>query len=475
MHGERAACFRWRDPCKDARPMRVAGRCSEWLGARPRRRGPRCNLTTACAGALLCVVAGCTGGEDLGSSQAASLAVPGPWVIPDDVVAAGDQQFVEFTGAGPWQGESGCGGGLLEGSGILREYVYQHFPQAWEIGGYACRPIVGDPGSMSVHATGRALDIMVYPVGYPDGSEADNQMGDPIGNWLIANAERIGIQQIIWDRWLWRAADPAGEKQRAYSGEHPHNDHLHVELSVEAAALGTPFFQSPQGPPELPSCGVIPAEGGVIDEVDRCAEFYGPPEFWRAVEDAGEGGGLLWTDAFEAAEPSNWARWNLDFAAAGRYRVEYHAVADYAVAPRVRYEVRHVADSEAVWVDQGAADGWVSLGEFDFAAGGYQHVAVFDNVDQPVAEGQHIVFDALRLTPCAGEDCEGGGGAGPDDMEDPEPEPGEEPGAGGEDPESELGGGCAVGSGSEGTATWLIGLLAGMVGLGARRRSAGRM
>jgi MYXO-CTERM domain-containing protein len=440
---------------------------------------PSCNL--AAAGALLWAFAGCSG-EDFGRAASPAIAIPGPWVIPDDVLAAGDAQYVDFTGAGPWRGEEGCGGGLLEGTGRLREYVYQYFPQAWEIGGYSCRPIVGDPNSMSVHATGRALDIMIYPVGYPDGSEADNEMGDPIGNWLIVNAERIGIQQIIWDRWLWRAEDAAGEKDRAYTGEHPHNDHLHVELSVEAAALGTPFFQEEQGPPELPSCGKIPAEGGTIDDVDRCADFFGPPQFWRAVDGSGEGGGLLWTDSFEADEPSNWAKWSLDLAAAGRYRVEYNAVAGYAVAPRVRYEVGHAGASDVIWVDQGAAEGWVSLGEFDFAAGGYQYVAIFDNADGPVADDQHIVFDALRLTPCADEDCasgggddggddgsgDGGGDDGGGDDGDGDP-PGPDPGTGGEDGLGG-GGGCATAgsSGSSGVLGFLLMLLA--VGWVRRRR-----
>jgi hypothetical protein len=408
-------------------------------------------------------------GDQIGRARAASLAVPGPWIIPDDVGAAGDGQYVDFTGAGPWIGEEGCGGGLLEGSAVLREYIADYFPQAWSIGGYACRPIVGDPDSMSVHATGRALDVMIYPVGYPDGTAADNEMGDPIANWLIVNAERIGIQQIIWDRWLWRAEDPAGQKDRAYTGEHPHNDHIHLELSVEAADLGTAFFHEEQAPPALPSCGRVPAEGAVIDDVDRCADFFGPPEYWRSVDGSGEGGGLLWTDSFQAADPSNWAAWSLDFAAAGRYRVEYRAVQGYALAPRVRYEIEHAGTTDEIWVDQGAVpDGWVSLGEFDFAGGGYQHVALFDNTDQPVAADQHIVFDALRLTPCPGGECAPAGGddgssddGSGDDGSGDGTDPGD-PGDPGGDPGSpELGGGgggcsAAPGRGASGGALLLV-------------------
>ncbi|HTE54767.1 MAG TPA: hypothetical protein VK698_28130, partial [Kofleriaceae bacterium] len=289
---------------------------------------------------------------------------------------------------------------------------------------------------------------------------------------------------IIWDRWLWRAEDAPGSKDRAYTGEHPHNDHVHVELSVEAAALGTPFFEEEQGPPELPSCGQLPAAGGVIDDLDRCADFFGPPEFWRAVDGAGEGGELLWTNSFQSDEPSNWAKWSLDLAAAGRYRVEFHAVADYAVSPRVRYEVRHGETSDEVWVDQSAADGWVSLGEFDFTAGGYQYVAMFDNVPDPVDDEQHIVFDALRVSPCAGDSCAGSGGdgggdggggeddgsGGDDGSGDPGPGDGSQPGG---DPEL-AGGGCTVGGSGAGdsgsTAICLMLSLVALLGRAAGRR-----
>jgi MYXO-CTERM domain-containing protein len=444
-------------------------------------RGRRHGLWFLC-GMVGLMVGGACSGEDEASKRAAALAEPGPWLIPDDVMAAGDEQFVEFTSGGPWVGEEGCGGGLLEGTGILREYLFTYYPQAHEIGGYACRPIVGDPANMSVHATGRALDIMIHPV---DGGEADNEMGDPIANWFVANAEYIGVQQIIWDRLVWRAQDAPGEKARPYTGEHPHHDHVHVELSVEAAGLGTPFFQEEQGPPDMPSCGTVAPEGGVIDDLDSCADFYGPPEYWRAVDGEGEGGSLLWTDAFESPEPSNWARWNLDFASGGTYRVEYHAVADYALAPRVRYEIRHGTENEVVWIDQSAQSGWVALGDFDFAAGSGQSVAVFDNVDQPVAEGQHIVFDALRVTPCSGGECLGGD-PGPDGDPDGEDQGSGDPGSGDpEDPSSgagsgpdddtgsasNLAGGCSAASGSTG-ATWLVVLFgAALVRFRPRRQS----
>lgn len=139
----------------------------------------------------------------------------------------------------------------------------------------------------------------------------------------------------------------------------------------------------------------------------------------------------------------------------------------------MRHEVRHGGDTEVVYVNQGAADGWVSLGELDFAAGGYQSVAMFDNADGPVEAGQHIVFDALRITPCDDEAC-GEVNPGEPPGQEPEPEPGDdgtddgEAGSGGQ----LTGGGCASGGGARGGsgpggAAWMLPLVAALL---VRRR-----
>ena len=57
-------------------------------------------------------------------------------------------------------------------------------------------------------------------------------------------------------------------------------------------------------------------------------------------------------------------------------------------------------------VDQGVADGWVSLGVFAFDDEG--RVRVLDNVDGAVAANQHIVADAVQLTRIAVPPTDGG-------------------------------------------------------------------
>ena len=170
-------------------------------------------------------------------------------MAPADVLAAGDLQGnIEYTGAGPWLGEESCTDGLEPGTEALGDYLQMYFPQVPSVGGFSCRPINGNNSQASVHSTGRALDIFI-PLTADGG--ADNDLGDPIAHWLIRNAETIGIQLIIWDLSTWAPYRDVGERAAAYTGAHPHDDHLHVELTVEAAALGTPWFDESWTAPDI--------------------------------------------------------------------------------------------------------------------------------------------------------------------------------------------------------------------------------
>lgn len=175
--------------------------------------------------------------DDRAESSSSELAKPGDWKPPPDVHAAGQEQYVRYDDALPWDGGANCGGRLLDGTKKLAEYLKAKFPQITYAGGYACRPNTANPSKTSVHGTGRALDLML-PL---DDGEADNDVGDPIANWLVMNAEAIGVQFIIWDRASW-SASRSGDKVRHYTGPHPHHDHIHVELNLEGGAGETPFF-----------------------------------------------------------------------------------------------------------------------------------------------------------------------------------------------------------------------------------------
>ncbi|MDX2089895.1 MAG: GH25 family lysozyme [Kofleriaceae bacterium] len=196
-------------------------------------------------------------------------------------------------------------------------------------------------------------------------------------------------------------------------------------------------------------CGTLPGEGGMIDDGDVCFTSGGPPASLRNVTDAGEGGDLVWTHATDGNE-ANFARWTIDLAEAGRYRVEVYTAGAYAESTKARYIVSANGREHEVMLDQSAADGWQTLATLDFAAGGSQWIHLGDSTGEPVADKVQLVFDAIRLTRI-------------DPNTDPTEFPGEE--------ESKADGGCNAG-GASGSAMGLA--LLGFVGRRRRLRSGPR-
>lgn len=184
-------------------------------------------------------------------------------------------------------------------------------------------------------------------------------------------------------------------------------------------------------------CAAIPA-GGIIDQRSACYVAGGEPRYWRR-EAAGYADSREWTGTTAAGAAGNFAVWAIRPTRAGRYRVEVYAAG--GAARMARYEVRHAAGSDAVVVDQAAADGFVTLGEFAFVAAADtnedQRVLLADNTG---ASGDKLVFDAVRVTALDG------GGEGADD------------------------GGCAVGGGGGGGLAAALAALAALV----RRRASDR-
>ena len=116
-----------------------------------------------------------------------------------------------------------------------------------------------------------------------------------------------------------------------------------------------------------------------MDERGDCAQIMGPSEYWRLAEGAGDGQSLFWTNAVEAAERANWARWQPKFSEAGEYELEVYLDSAFAIHAQARYELVHAGETTELVVDQGAASGWHSLGTFDFDAGLGQSLSLFDN------------------------------------------------------------------------------------------------
>lgn len=373
------------------------------------------SLLLAASGAL----GGCTSGPELAPGEeaqfgeaSAAQSSPGPWVIPPGTYAIADPQWVDYEPAGPWDGGAHCYGSLTPGTQVLRQYLLDRFPAISSIGGYNCAPGVAFPDRMGIHGTGRAIDVMIPEVG----GSADNDAGDPVGNFLLANQELIGVQYVIWDGWDWVSSHSPGDHDGPYTGSsNMHENHLHVELSPTSHVMHdtTNWFENAVVVPEELNCPVA-AAGALIDDDNPCVVFLGNPDYWRHEQGVGyQGGGLYWTNAWDNDTPGNWALWNLSFAEAGSYLIEIYLDPAFAIASDVRYEVRHGSAQDVVYVDQSSGSGWVKLdtpGTFDFSAGEDQWIAVYDD-QLGVAANQHLVVDALRLTR-QGLPPPGDGGAG---------------------------------------------------------------
>ena len=197
------------------------------------------------------------------------------------------------------------------------------------------------------------------------------------------------------------------------------------------------------------ACGVIPAEGGLIDDGDACFRAGGTPTSLRQVSTVGEGSDLIWTHTTDRATEDNYAEWSLVFAEGGRYQLEVSTPAAYAQSTQARYQLELGGVAQEVVLDQTAVDGWQSLGAFDVTAGGEQRVHLGDNTGEPGAEMVKLVFDGLRITR-----LDGGSGSGSDAGSGSGAEPGAEPGEEG---------GCTAGGGG-------AGLVVALAALRRRRR-----
>lgn len=212
---------------------------------------------------FVAVVAACSAPTEEADSSESALAQAGRWSLPTSVKDVGKTVRLSYDDAPRWTGTSACSGSLKVGGKKLGDYLIGKFDIITSVGGYACRRNTADTSRMSVHGTGRALDIFIPRTG----GRADNGQGDKVANWLVLNSQRIGVQLVIWDRTIWRAN---GTNDGAYGGPHPHDDHLHVELTNAAGAGTTPWFTDPDDADASTDASL--ADGGGATSRDAAAD-----------------------------------------------------------------------------------------------------------------------------------------------------------------------------------------------------------
>lgn len=109
---------------------------------------------------------------------------------------------------------------------VLDEMTEVFGPQS--LGGFA--PGGVRRGGASTHNDGRAIDIFFRPV-----SEENRREGWLLAQWLVAHAEELDIQYVIFDDQFWYAGGRRGQ-WRDYDAPAPadeilrHLDHVHVDV-----------------------------------------------------------------------------------------------------------------------------------------------------------------------------------------------------------------------------------------------------
>jgi len=206
--------------------------------------------------------------------QQAAVVVPGDWVAPATTLALSNPQYVEVVEPPPvlplGRCDSSCPddiwGGLCThpactrahpGTSELDTYIRGRWTYVRAGGTYSCRRNSNPRGcnNLSVHSVGRAIDLMITEIG----GDADNTAGDAVANWLIENAEYIGIQRVIWDGMYWNGSRRGAHFSEisdtrcgsGYCTDH-HTNHIHVELSVDGGARRTRFFTDGAPPTTCP-------------------------------------------------------------------------------------------------------------------------------------------------------------------------------------------------------------------------------
>lgn len=203
-------------------------------------------LAVIANGAIFAVM-GIIGGAAIQSSnQTGALAASSPETrcepapAPQPEIPPGGEKPPPATGPGDQEYELG---NVQPQTDALAHLIGRHF-DIDVIGGWR-----GD----GEHVDGLAFDVMT----------TDKAKGDAIAAYLVANAEQIGISNVIWWQQIWtqqRASEGWRDMEDRDSDTQNHYDHVHVLLQADAPILGA-LPGSEDAPPSAPAPPTRPAPG----------------------------------------------------------------------------------------------------------------------------------------------------------------------------------------------------------------------
>ncbi len=125
--------------------------------------------------------------------------------------------------------------GLTARAAVVRREILRQFgPQ--RLGGFARGGVSGGHQSGSAHYEGRAIDVFFRPI-----NPAQRAAGWAMALYLVAHAERLAIDTVIFDDRIWTArrgaegwrdydVDTTGRSRRA-ARILEHRDHVHVDVA----------------------------------------------------------------------------------------------------------------------------------------------------------------------------------------------------------------------------------------------------
>lgn len=131
----------------------------------------------------------------------------------------------------------GCSGHCQKGLIILMTSILREWRGTQNWGCYSCRKVRGGR-TLSLHSEGRAIDV-----GIPGWLR---KSGDEIFHWAIANAELLGLQEIVWYGRIWSASKPYIHDHKYKNSSNPtlaHRDHVHIGLNKAGANAQTAWFE----------------------------------------------------------------------------------------------------------------------------------------------------------------------------------------------------------------------------------------
>ncbi len=123
--------------------------------------------------------------------------------------------------------------GLVARAAVVRRDLEARFGQL-SLGGFAPDGVSSGHMAGSAHYEGRAIDVFYRPI-----SAENTQRGWALATYLVANADRLDINTLIFDDRLWRAGSRSDDGWTDYrvpsssGGDRAileHRDHVHLDV-----------------------------------------------------------------------------------------------------------------------------------------------------------------------------------------------------------------------------------------------------